>query len=336
MANAPRPTDLNEDPADNTSKAPAPRPPQGTPQPAARQSPNAEPHAPQPARRPCMRPLIRRLLARCTRAVAALAISCAIPCAIGLTLNLALPPAAHAGQACTDKTPSPDAIRKGLALALKTRQALDASGAQVALVARVGQDLSRYGLRYSHMAWAWRDHPKGRWFVVHELNQCGTALSDIYDEGLGNFFLDDLFAYEALILIPNKETQARLATQLTRERATALHQPRYSMVAYSYSTRYQNSNQWALETLAAALAPAGTPQTRETAQAWLKQNGFAPTTLNIGTFTRLGGRLFRANIAFDDHPDDRRYAGKIDTTTVEGVVGFLEGRGKDTKKILVN
>jgi hypothetical protein len=29
-------------------------------------------------------------------------------------------------------------------------------------------------------------HPKGPWRVVHELNQCGTADSDIYDEGLGS------------------------------------------------------------------------------------------------------------------------------------------------------
>jgi len=115
----------------------------------------------------------------------------ALACALAFVLPLAAP--AHAGQACTEKAPTPETIRKGLTLALKTRNALDASGAQVALVARVGQDLSRYGVHYSHMAYAWRDHPKGRWFVVHELNKCGTADSDIFDEGLGNFFLDDLF-----------------------------------------------------------------------------------------------------------------------------------------------
>jgi hypothetical protein len=235
--------------------------------------------------------------------------------------------AAHAGQACSEAQPTPEHIRAGLNLALQTRQALEASGAQVAMVARAGQDLSRYGLRYSHMAWAWRDHPKGRWFVVHELNACGTANSELYDEGLGNFFLTDLVAYDALLVIPPPEAQARLAAQLARDRALAMHQPRYNMVAYPYATRYQNSNQWALETLAAALAPENSIFERASAQAWLKQNGFTPTTLNLSTFTRLGGRMFRANVAFDDHPDERRFAGRIDTTTVESVARFLEARG---------
>ena len=234
---------------------------------------------------------------------------------------------AHAGQACSDAQPTPEHLRAGLNLALKSREALEASGAQVAMIARVGQDLSRYGLRYSHLAWAWRDHPKGRWFVVHELNACGTAGSELYDEGLGNFFLTDLIAYDALIVIPPPEAQARLTQQLARERALAMHQPRYNMVAYTWGTKYQNSNQWGLETLAAALAPEGAVNDRAGAQAWLKQNGFAPTTLQLSTFTRLGGRVFRANVAFDDHPDERRFAGRIDTTTVESVTRFLESKG---------
>lgn len=251
-----------------------------------------------------------------------------------LPLALLLPVTAHAGQACSDKAPTPETIRKGLNLALKTREALDASGAQVALVARVGQDLSRYKLRYSHMGYAWRDHPKGRWFVVHELNACGTALSTIYDEGLGNFFLDDLHAYEALVLIPGPELQARLAGQLSRERALAMHQPQYSMVSYAFGTKYQNSNQWALETLAAALAPEAAAG-RGAAQAWLRQNGYQPVTLNLGTLTRLGGRMFRANIAFDDHPSDRRFANQIDTVTVEGVAAFVERQDSGAKRQLI-
>jgi hypothetical protein len=34
---------------------------------------------------------------------------------------------------------------------------------------------------------------------------------------------------------------------------------------------------------------------------------------------RLGARMFRANVAFDDHPFDRRMAGRIDTVTTEAV-----------------
>ncbi len=242
---------------------------------------------------------------------------------------------AHAGRSCSDAPPQPEAVRKGLDLALKTRNTLDASAAQTALVARVGKDLSRYGLRYSHLAIAWRDHPAGRWFVVHELNACGTAGSDLYDEGLGNFFLDDLHAHEALILIPPPELQQRLATLLQAGSVLKLHAPQYNMVAHPFSTRYQNSNQWVLETLAAALAPAGSVDSRASAQAWLKDAGFAPTTLAISTLERLGARVSRANIAFDDHPPERRFAGRIDTVSVESVAGFLLRRAGGTQSLTV-
>ena len=115
-----------------------------------------------------------------------------------------------AGGACSDAPPTPDSVRKGLQLALKTFQALDQSGEKIALIGRVGSDLSKHKLRYSHIGMVWRDHPKGRWSVVHMLNQCGTANSALYDEGLGNFFNDDPFAYEPIVVFPGADSQERL------------------------------------------------------------------------------------------------------------------------------
>lgn len=230
---------------------------------------------------------------------------------------------ARAGASCEDRPLEPRNVVQAMDLALRTRDALDASGAQVALVARAGQDLSAYGLRYSHMAFVWRDHPKGRWLVVHELNGCGTASSSLYDEGLGNFFLDDMFLYEAQIVIPSDTVQQRLAQVLATGTPRRLHQPQYNMLAYAYGTRYQNSNQWVLETLAAAGAAPGQVENRNEAQAWLKSAGFTPIPVHIPALTRLGARMFRANVAFDDHPFDQRMAGRIDTVTVDAVVRFV-------------
>ena len=137
---------------------------------------------------------------------------------------------AHAGQACEEKQASVQSFVSGMKLAENTLAALEASGAEVALIARVGQDLSRQGLRYSHMAYVWRDHPKGRWLVVHELNQCGTAQSALYDEGLANFFFD-VFAHEASILIPSPQSQAKIAAMLASPAARGLHAARYNMLA---------------------------------------------------------------------------------------------------------
>jgi len=241
---------------------------------------------------------------------------------------------AQAGQTCPEFIPTAETLQNAFRLALKTRDALEASGAEVAFIGRVGQDLSKYRLRYSHLGFVWRDHPKGRWLVVHELNQCSTANSDLFNEGLANFFLDDVFAWEAMIVVPGEEMQKKIAASLRGGNFIRLHEPSYNMLAYPFSTRYQNSNQWALEVLADAVGP-GPLSGRAEAQQWLKASGYAPTTLEIPAMTRLGGRMFRANIAFDDHPSERRWAGQIDTVTVESVFTFIAARDPASKRVLV-
>lgn len=246
-----------------------------------------------------------------------------------------LPLPALAGSNCDAAPLAPAQVLKAMDLAQRSAQALDSSGAQVALIARAGQDLSSYGLRYSHMAFVWRDAPQGRWSVVHELNACGTASSALFVEGLGNFFLDDMFAYESEIVIPGPEAQAALVRLLASNTPRRLHTPAYNMVSYAFSTRYQNSNQWVLENYAAASAPPGAIETRDEAQAWLRRAPYRPITVDIPMLTRLGGRMTRANIAFDDHPMDRRMAGRIDTVTVDSVVRFVVERDADAKTLVV-
>lgn len=249
-----------------------------------------------------------------------------------LLLALALAsPGALAGGACSDTPPTPESVRKGLQLAFKAFQALEQSGAKIALIGRVGSDLSKHKLRYSHMGMVWRDHPKGRWSVVHMLNNCGTASSALYDEGLGNFFNDDPFVYETVIAFPGADNQDRLIRALGTALPASLYTPAYNMVAYPWSTKYQNSNQWLVEVLAAAWAPQGTVYNRQQSQAWLKQAGYQPTLLRLGPLERLGGRMFRANIAFDDHPNELRFSDQIYTVTVESILDFVRRLDRQTR-----
>src|SRR5688572_19591228 len=118
--------------------------------------------------------------------------------------------AVYAGRECVEKPLGPEAVRKGLRLAAQVREQLDRSDARIALVGRVGSDLSRHGLRYSHAGLIQRDHPAGRWIVVHALNACGTTGSALFEEGLGNFFFDDPFLYEAIVVVPSARLQQRL------------------------------------------------------------------------------------------------------------------------------
>jgi hypothetical protein len=242
---------------------------------------------------------------------------------------------AHAGLNCEEKPLSAGEVIGSMALAQRTVEALEASGARVALVSRAGQDLSRYDLRYSHMGVAVRDHPRGRWTVVHELNDCGTSVSGLYYEGMGNFFLTDLVRFDTQLLIPGSALQDRLAALFSTRTPLRLHEPRYNVVAYVYATQYQNSNQWVLENLAAASAPAGEVATRAEAQAWLKGMHYQPPTLQIPATVRLGARMFRANVAFDDHPFDRRMAGQIDTVTTEAVRKLVQALDPEVKTVVV-
>lgn len=233
---------------------------------------------------------------------------------------------AHAGQNCVEKPPSIDQIRRSLDLAVKTVRWLDDSGAKLVVIARRGQNLDRYGLRYSHLGYVYRDEAAKAWRVVHKLNQCGTAESALYRQGLAEFFSDDLFDFEAGLVIPTPAVQAALRPLLQdNDRAAVLHHKPYSMVAYPWAQRYQQSNQWALETLAMAAEPGIVD--RAGAQAWLRFKGYQPTVLRIGPMKRLGARVGTAHIAFDDHPDVDRYADRIATVTVESVFGFVAGRG---------
>lgn len=201
---------------------------------------------------------------------------------LSISLACTMAGAAHAGQHCENKPLAVDEVERSLDLAQRSMQKLDASGAQVAIIARAGQDLSKYGLRYSHVGLAWRDHPAGRWVVVQLLNDCGTAHSALYNDGLGNFFLSGLYQYKAQLILPSPEVQQRLAQVLASRTPQRLHEPKYSMLSYAWSTRYQNSNQWVLETLAAASAAPGRVETRAEAQNWLNQAGFRPSGIDIG------------------------------------------------------
>ena len=227
---------------------------------------------------------------------------------------------AQAGRSCEGKPPRVDAVERSMALAERTARVLDQSGAQVVVLARAGQNLGDYGLRYSHLGLAYRD--ANGWRVVHKLNQCGTAQASIYRQGLGEFFLDDLYRFEAAWVVLAPEVQQRLLRTLRdNEQAARLHTPAYSMVAYPWAQTYQQSNQWAIETLAMSQDDAVTSRAR--AQGWLQFKGYEPTTLHLSAFKRLGARATAANVAFDDHPTARRFSDRIDTVTVDSVFAWL-------------
>jgi hypothetical protein len=131
---------------------------------------------------------------------------------------------AHAGRSCEQRPLSPQTLVKGLNLAQTTARALEAeharSGARVVVLARAGQDLSKYGLHYSHLGWAYRTD-EGPWRMLHKLNACGTGTGSLYRQGLGEFFLDDLWRFEAVVAVPSAAVPLALPRAACRSTACA-------------------------------------------------------------------------------------------------------------------
>jgi len=288
-------------------------------------------------------------------------------CALALlTLSIASP-FAMAGKGCVPGEIEPAELMQALELAELTRQTLAQANAQTAVIARVGQDLSSYGLRYSHLGIVYQTNSitpsaadttnaspdsttapeidtaansanpapkKVQYKVLHELNECGSDRSGLYREGLGNFFLDDVFAFEVLILIPPAPQQALLATALQGPQALAMHHANYNMLAYPFDTTYQNSNQWGLELLSMVMQPSEVTD-RKSAQRFLQQRGYTPGEIEIDPLSRIGASVFRANVSFTEHPLKQRLKGRYQVVTVESVDAFLQQQWPQTQRMVL-
>jgi hypothetical protein len=247
------------------------------------------------------------------------------------------PGTATAGQHCEPAPITSRDIRNGINLAAQTAEQLARQRVQVGIIARVGQDLSQWGQQYSHIGIVYRDRTVGTvptWRVVHKLNNCGTDNAHLYRQGLVEFFTDAPHDWQTAIvpLAPGTGARVRRVAQ-SNELLRRMHQPRYSMLAYPWATRYQQSNQWVTETLAMALEPQ--VKNRAQAQQWLQFKGYTPDRLKIGAFKRLGARITRANVEFDDHPTRLRFSGRIQTTTADSVLHWLQRSRLGTEKIVI-
>jgi hypothetical protein len=231
---------------------------------------------------------------------------------------------AGAGQPCPERPADKREQLRNLELATKVRDRLEDSGASIAYVARAGIDLRSYGLVYSHVGLAWRDHPKGRWFTYHLLNTCGARTSELIDQSLEDFYNVELYSQDALAAVPSPELQIKLLKAFFSPLAPTLHEHSYNMIANPYSVMYQSSNQWVLEVSAAALAPENAIQNRLQAQNWLKSQGYTPFKARVGSLLAFGSQLFSPHIRFDDHDEQERRSDLYLTTTVDTTLDFVQ------------
>lgn len=198
-------------------------------------------------------------------------------------------------------------------MAAKLADVLNARATVAALVARVGSDLwqrrfeGREVPRFTHVGVALR--LDGAWRIHHLLNTGEGPWGHLYCHGLADFFRDDPFEYRAGILVPSLALQRRLAATVESPLGARLYEARYSAVAHPFATRYQGSNQWVLELVAAAQSGG---VTRAAVQDFHRRRGFEPDVLcTAGLAGQLVATWLRPNTRFDDHPLADRRRGRV-------------------------
>ena len=222
-----------------------------------------------------------------------------------------------------------------LRFAALIRHELEASGESVALVARSGLDLSRFGLRYSHAGVSLKASGNAPWSVRQLYYACDERRPRLYDQGLSGFLFgtdDPETGYVSIILVNGSEAASLEKAALDTPRALRLLGSTYSANAYPFSLRYQNCNQWVAELLAAAWGDLGEPEDlRSRAQGWLAREGYRPSAVEVGQL--MIAAPFAPMIHLDDHPQEDLDALRIRTSLPAALEVFVRERALEARRI---
>ena len=224
-----------------------------------------------------------------------------------------------------------------LRFAALVKQELDGSGETVALIARSGLDLSRFGLRYSHAGISLKSSDNTPWSVRQLYYACDEQRPRLYDQGLSGFLFgtdDPTVGYVSIVLPRGAEAVALERGALDSPRALRLLAGTYSANAYPFSVRYQNCNQWVAELLATAWGALDDAQDlRERAQRWLAQRHYEPTAIDVDSHWLMFAASFVPLIHLDDHPQEDLYALRVRTSLPTAIEAFVRERLPGARRI---
>ena len=253
--------------------------------------------------------------------------------------------AAHAGLRYCDHPATLNAEQKDrlfrFGAVIKTE--LENSGATMALVARSGLDLSRFGLRYSHAGFSLKASPNTPWSVRQLYYACDEGRPRIFDQGLSGFLLgtdDAAIGYVSVVLLPTAEAGELERAALDNGRALQLLNTSYSANAYAWGLQYQNCNQWVVEMLATAWGRIGDDDDnnvddapRAQAQQWLAQQGYAPTRIEVGNRLLMWAGAAVPWLHDNDHPADDISALVYRVSMPASIEGFVRASVPGARRI---
>jgi len=224
-----------------------------------------------------------------------------------------------------------------LRVAALVRQQMETSGTGAALVSRSGQDLARFGLRYSHAGISLAGSANAPWSVRQLYFACDEGMPRIFDQGVAGFMLgtdNPSLGYVSIVLLPADMAETLARHALDNALALQLLASNYSANAFPFDLRYQNCNQWVAELLAAAWGalPQGS-DLRARAQQWLHAAGFAPTVFDVGSRWLMLAGLFVPWVHNDDHPIEDRTALRYRVSMPESIEAFVRARVPGARRI---
>ncbi len=214
---------------------------------------------------------------------------------------------------------------------------LDASGQSLALVARSGLDLSRFGMRYSHAGLSLKASQNTPWSVRQLYYACDEQKPRIFDQGMAGFLLGSDTAeigYISVVFLPPADAAALERAALDNRRAVQVLSASYSANAYPFSLTYQNCNQWVMEML--ALSWGGLDESaalRPQAQNWLKEQGYSPTVMEVGSRPLMWLAHFIPWLHSDDHPADDLDQQRYRVSMPASIEAFVQNRSPEVQRI---
>ncbi len=217
------------------------------------------------------------------------------------------------------------------------KQTLADSGQNVALIARSGTDLSRFGVRYSHAGLSLQANPAAPWAIRQLYYACDEQQPRLFDQGMSGFVLGgsnpDL-GFVSLVFLPTAQAEPLEQTALNNPRALQLLGGNYSANAYPFSASYQNCNQWVAELLATAWnPPAVNDEPRAAAQRWLQASGYTPTVFEAGNPVTMWVSAMLPLLHRNDHPADDLSAWRYRVSTPRAIESFVRSRIDGVRRV---
>ena len=217
------------------------------------------------------------------------------------------------------------------------KRELERAGSRVALVARAGTDLSRFGLLYSHAGIALQDNPASPWAVRQLYYACDEARPRLFDQGMAGFALGaetPASGHMSLVFLPEADGALLEKAALDKPLALSLLAGQYSANAYAFSTRYQNCNQWVAELLASAWGRFDGPAApREQAQSWLRTQDYAAGPVKVPGHAMMFAGQFVPLLHMNDHPVEDIHALALQVSVPESIEAFVHARAPSARRV---